>query len=637
MAYYEEHANVNIDRFPFIGLLREHVEDSGVISQDSAGTVTGPAVRERYLAIIRRVISGFRAHQHENGAIIDPLTGIEWHYSTPCYAFGGALLASQGETEHLESATGALLHAAARLAAGDAPQMHADFFTINLVWADRLLAPLVDPATAAAWRTHLRAIDPARIYQFQEGTRAPEHIHNWNAIAIAGEYLRAKDGRGGDLSWIERHLPYHVSRFTACGLYRDGAMTPGNLFHPVAYDGIARNVFATLIREGYDGPHAEHLRTHLVYGALTALFLQSPNGRMPGSGRSSHHIWNEATITANAEWAAGELADSAPELVPHLRRAGALAVGAIETRFRDDDTLAILDNRFAIEERVGYERYSIHTTYNLWTVSALATAYLFTTDAEESTVPGSIPAETGAYVLQPGDDMPLVVAANRGFFIHLEPWGDPATNPTGLVRIERAGAAVPIGPSEGSVASPRYGTLGRTGFLCHAPAWRDRFGDWHSLAGIAADPNCPMHGRVPLLPELSWRHDDETVELTLVWKGSLQAVRRMLARYRIEHDSLTVSYEAEGEITALAADIPLFAFDGEERSVFESSPDGSSVTVRFRGSSETITACTPGTSISLDDEQYCTRTGMLRRARIERPSVDSALQLAYRVELARMR
>jgi hypothetical protein len=108
----------------------------------------------------------------------------------------------------------------------------------------------------------------------------------------------------------------------------------------------------------------------------------------------------------------------------------------------------------------------------------------------------------------------------------------------------------------------------------------------------------------------------------------------MLARYRIEHDSLTVRYEAEGHITALAADIPLFAFDGEESSVVERSPEGSSVTVRFRGATETITACTLGTGISVDDEQYCTRTGMLRRARIERPSENGALQLAYRVELA---
>ncbi|TVQ26130.1 MAG: hypothetical protein EA383_06275, partial [Spirochaetaceae bacterium] len=351
-------------------------------------------------------------------------------------------------------------------------------------------------------------------------------------------------------------------------------------------------------------------------------------------GRSSHHIWNEATIAANAEWAAGELSESAPELVPHLRRAGELAIGAIEHRFRDDGSLAILDNRFAIEERVGYERYSVHTTYNLWTVSALATAYLFSTDAGESAVAGSLPAEASAYVLQPGDDMPLVVAANRGFFIYLETWGDPATNPTGLVRVERAGAAVQIGPSEGSVASPRYGTLGETRFLCHAPAWKDRVGGWHSLAGIAAEANLLLHGRVPLLPDVSWTQDGQAVELTLAWAGSLPSVRKLLAHYRIEPDSLTVSYTAEGSIQELAAEIPLFAFDGEQSSSIDASPDRTALTVSFRGSTETITTLTPGTEISLDDELYCTRTGMLRRGRIVATASTEPLTIVYRVELS---
>lgn len=561
------------------------------------------ATRPLYLQIIEGIARFFQARQADSGAIIDPVFEREWHYSTPCYALSAALLASSGKPEFLDSAVRAMRHSCRLLADGQTPDNHPDFFTIFLIKADGLLRGLAAAQDVESWQADLRRIDPYRIYRFQKGRMPDEHIHNWNAINLTGEFLRYQAGLGGDPAWWRDHMPYHMQRFIPAGLYRDGELAGTN--HPLAYDGVTRYHLSAMLDGGYDGEFAPQLTTLLLRGALTSLFLQSPTGEWPGAGRSAHHTWNDATLAACYEWAARRLAGSEPELAAACRRGALLAVQAMLPFVRPSGELNILRNHFEPEERHGFEVYSVHTTYNLWAGAALALAYLL---ADDSLPAMPLPAECHRYALDLGPDFHQVAAANHGFYVLIDTCGDPSANPTGLVRINRAGHNAQIGPSEGAVSAPRYSVLGPTQALAHGPAWKDRLGVWHALAGYG-------NNRGSLSP--SWRSstgvEDDVLRLEITWRGALDGCQSIHTSYRLTREAVRIHYALRGQIHGLRAEIPLFAFDGELES--EIAQEGNAcLSVRFRGSTEQVRLCSTNARLVLNPEQSATRTGLLRKA-----------------------
>lgn len=595
---------------------------SGVVSR----LPISPA-RPGYLSLIESVVRFFKPQQDARGAIIDPVFEREWHYSTPCYALGAALLASTGKSEYLASATQAMLHACQMLADGQTPDDHPDFFTIFLIKADGLLRSLAAPADRERWQADLRRIKPDQTYRFQLGRVSEDHIHNWNAINLSGEFLRYQAGLGGnpgsqsEPSWWDRYLPYHLRRFIPAGLYRDGALNTTS--HPLAYDTVTRYHLSAMLDNGYDGEFAPQLTNLLLRGALTALFLQSPTGEWPGAGRSAHHTWNDATLAATYEWAARQLAAREPELAGACKRGAQLALAAMQPFLRASGELSILRNHFEPEERHGFEAYSVHTTYNLWAAAALSIAYLFADDdLENAAGPISfqpLPSECSLYAIDLGAEFHQIAAANHGFFILIDGCGDPAANPTGLLRINRAGCNAQIGPSEGAVSAPRYSVLGQTGALAHAPAWKDRLGVWHSLAQYGSN-------RGSLSP--TWRSnvvvEGDALQLTVTWRGALDGCQSIAATYHLTPKSVRIQYRLQGQITGLRAEIPLFAFDGEQHA--EISSEGNLLYVRFRGSQEQVRLISQNAKLVLSSEELSTRTGLLRKAWAE--TSENVLEIA---------
>lgn len=61
--------------------------------------------RERKLALVRRIVCAYTEYQDNNGAIIDPYSGMERYYSTPAYAMAPAVLVDAGHIEPLDSAS----------------------------------------------------------------------------------------------------------------------------------------------------------------------------------------------------------------------------------------------------------------------------------------------------------------------------------------------------------------------------------------------------------------------------------------------------------------------------------------------------------------------------------------------------
>jgi hypothetical protein len=596
---------------PFASALEQYLHEL-----PSAAGTTG-LDRSDYLQMIRGIIRFFQDQQELSGAITDRYVGREIAYSTPAYALGAALLVANGHPELLDSACRAMVHACRTLVEGRAPDNHPDFFTLLLVTADRLLDGLAPLSPQAEWRAMLLRLDPVAVYRFQLGKVPNNELHNWSAINLTGEYLRSHNGLGGESGWWQRHLPFHLARFNELGLYRDGEL--GGTSHPLAYDALTRYTLSALLDGGYNEEYAPELRRDLLRGSLSALFIQSPSGEWPGVGRSAHHTWNDAALAAAYEWAARELKTDEPRLAGACKRGAHLALQAMRPFVRPSGELWITRNRFDPVERHGFEEYSVHACYNLWTAAALTFAFLF---AEDSIPEMPLPSEWSTYALDLGHDFHQVVAANNGMYIQIDTGGDPATNPTGLVRVNRAGANPQIGPSEGSVAEPRYSVLGLTGPLAYAPAWKDRLARWHSLAEYGSDSSIlslrgllssPYYG----LTEMSFK---------VIWQGKLDGAARVIARYVLAKDEVRVKYLIEGPIQAVRAELPVFRFDGEIASHVEARPD--ELNVSYRGSHLRLNLLTPGARLVDMQQVFATRTGLLHRWVAEAPATEIEFSIA---------
>jgi len=236
--------------------------------------------------------------------------------------------------------------ACASLADGDAADGHADFYTVLLMHADRLLSPLVPESDSTSWRRDLARIVPEKIYRRQPTDPTP---NNWNLVAVAGEWMRTKAA-------LPTRCPGSRPRSTArWSCSRRGACT-GIPTIPMAYDHFARLWVLDLLDEGYRGRHAATLEELVERGVWTSLLMQSPWGELPCGGRSAHHQWNEAQQSVTFEsWASrfakrGDLAASGA-----CKRAALLLHLPLDRWRRPSGELWVVKNRLDPARRHGYE------------------------------------------------------------------------------------------------------------------------------------------------------------------------------------------------------------------------------------------------------------------------------------------
>ncbi|MFN2384868.1 MAG: hypothetical protein ABR576_01015 [Thermoanaerobaculia bacterium] len=503
--------------------------------------------RREYLALADGIARHFAAFQGPRGSIIDPYEGVEKQYATPAFACAAAILCASGQNRRLLPACVKAMDAATdSLAAGRAADGHADFYTALLLQALERLTGRVSRFRHALWRRRLRAIDPARTYIFQPGA---ETLHNWNLVAVSGEWMRCRAGLARTTEWIEASLARHMEKFTEHGLYRD----PGD---PMAYDAFARFHVLLLLAHGYAGAHRSPLEDLMERGAWTSLFLQSSRGETPCGGRSGHHQWNEAVHAAICEIFASRLAAAGDrESAGVFRRSARLAVESVARWVRPSGDLWIVKNRFDPRRRHGYESYSFHSQYNLLTAALLGIAALH---ADESVPERPCPAEVGgfAFALQPA--FHKVFANAGGMYVEIDTRADPQFNPTGILRIHHRGVAPQVSVSDGvSSASVYEATPRPTVSLAIGPAWRAGDGAWHSLAAHSGD--LPREARVRIVRESPGR-----VELAVEYSGGLRggagAVRQDLT---VSPSRIEITDTVEGRVGAVRQYFPLLLTDGE--------------------------------------------------------------------------
>jgi hypothetical protein len=591
-----------------------------------AYTPTG-LTRDDYLSQIERQVDYFRGFQDGRGRIIDPLGGRERYYATPCYALAAALLASTGRAGSgvLESATAALNAAIGAMASYRTADHHPDFYTYPVMLALDLLAPLVSPQQAEAWRTRLAAIDPYRLYVrslpnpgrspaafahdalrfarfafYERGRRVRPRPNNWNVVALSGEYLRAAAGLG-DPAYTERHLAHQLRNFDRLGLYLESN-------RPLAYDAFARQFLAAILSRGYRGPRFAAYRDQLWRGAWTSLFMMSPSGELPAGGRSAHHIWNEAEAAVTYElYAAAYARAGHPVEAGVFKHAARLSLGAVLAWTPPEGPGRVVKNHYDPARRHGYEPYSCLSSYNLLASSLLAVAYL---SADESIEEQPCPSEVGGYVVAVESHHKVFVAA-AGNYAEYDTAGDGVYNPTGLLRVHLAGVLPRLGPSDGAVTADER--------LCIGPAWQDVAGRWHRLADYR-----PVAPRVEILEECPAR-----VRLRLAFTGDFDGVTGVTQSITVDGGGVTVTDTLAGDFRAMRVLYPMLVFDGAETSVVE--VDGSGVTVGLRNSAVRFSVIEPaGATIQRGGNRLAHRNGEVEAAYVE---IDGHTA-TYRIESA---
>ena len=548
-----------IEPFPLAGTVR-----TAQARLAGAQVATTGLERDDYLSVIAGVANYFQHFQAEDGRIVDPFLRQEYQYSTPCYAWAAtALVASGKDTNLLESAALALDCALRELAENRAANNHGDFFTFPAMLAYERLRERVSAERRKQWEEWLRSMDPERTYRDVLTEKRPA-IHNWNIVALSGEFLRHQDGFT-DLGFVDRYLKQQLPAFTATGQYRDPNV-------PMAYDHFPRHFLAAILERGYDGEQREVIAELLERAAWTSLLMQSPCGQLPTGGRSAQHQWNEAMQCVTYEiWAKREQCGGDSVAAKAFIRAAHLALRSIQSWVRPSGELWIVKNRFDPAVRHGFEGYSSHSQYNLLAASMLATAWLFADDAIPE---GAAPADVGGFAFHL-PEFHKIFANAGGLYVELDTAADPHYNSTGLIRVHKAGCEPLIGPTDGSPAAHQPWAVGI--------AWREG-SQWRPLAGLGAKDLKEVRLSVAEVTP-------ERVRFTVRYLVERPNVTAIAETYELTPKQVRVAVEVEGQGTQLRARFPAFACDG--LNISRISCDGPSARVELNGSSETFTVESP--------------------------------------------
>jgi hypothetical protein len=523
--------------------------------------------RDDYLNLIDGVVKYFRPFQDKKGRIIDPYLHREYQYSTPTFALAAATLIVSGrDGELLGSASKALDSALYQLASGAVTDRHGDFFILPTMMAYRHLKDIVDPTTRKRWDRYLEIINPEIAYSDLIGKGQPDVI-NWNSGAIAGEFLRHKEGfTGGE--FVNRYLDAQIIRFTPDGLYRDPKL-------PLVYDASARFNFLVLLNEGYDGKHQKDLAVLLERGAWVSLLMQSPAGDAPTGGRSTEHVWTDALQCASFElWARRMRVAGDESGAQAFKRSAHLAARLMSRWVRPSGEFWIVKNRFDPALRRGFESYSSHSQYNLLAAAYLSMAWSV---ADDSIAEGASPADIGGFVVDLSD-FHKVFANSGGNYIEIDTAADPHYNSTGLLRVHKRGMEGQLGLSDNAPSSDSPLALG--------VGWRTA-GEVHSLAEFPYGRVRASTNDIDVTPE--------AVRFSVAYRLDGAGVKQVRETYTLTRDTLSVSAWLDGPVESWRVTFPAFVSNGQ--SIGQVSVNGSTITIRSEHAKQIFEITSPAGSI----------------------------------------
>ncbi len=530
-----------------------------------------------YLKVIDGQVRAMLKYQDSSGRIIDPVEQTEKYYTTPCFAHSvAALLASSyinKDTELAQSGMKAMDIALKDMVNATVNGDHGDFYTWPVMFAYKLYKPFASEERLRSWDTMLRSVDIAKLYR----TYNKAEGNNWVLVHSAGEFLRAANGFTS-FDYVEKMLGLQLANFTSLGMYDEH----GN---PLPYDLFARHYLSGMLQLGYGGKQLEALRDQLWKGAWMSMFMQSPFGELPTGYRSSHHIWNEAEQCVIFEiYAAAYAKRGSDGEAGAFKRAAHLSLDAISRWIRVDGSGYIVKNRYPIENRHGYERYSMHTCYNMLATSMLAQAWQF---ADDTITESPSPADVGGFVVPILEPFHKVFANADGTYLEYETKGDKKYNPTGFIRAHIKGASPQLGPSNG--LAPYFSGEGIN--IATGPSWQSSDGTWVALAELY-----PEKPKVEILEEST-----AAVKFSLTYElddsAGIPDQITIIETFLITDGKITVTNEFKGVNGKKRINWPMLVFDGKDEVKVDLHQ--SDVSLELRGKGVHFKILSPG-SIKLE-------------------------------------
>jgi len=424
------------------------------LSLTSAAPIAASVTRASLLDRVEGIVRGIARYQDKNtGAIIDPFARREVQYSTPYFAYAASTLIADGRApELLNPAIKAFDRASTCYANGRTciPDEHGEFYLFPLAMAYKTLSRHVSAAKASTWLTRLKT----PLNQVISG-----YDWNWRTYAMKGAWALYGVGaisRSTAVTFIEDSWKQSQSqRLTsnALRLYQDKTSTPDTM----AYDYASRANMMFLLTAGYDGASAMAMKSTLLVGAKSGLYLLDPTGQAPSSGRSSNHVWNDIVAAVTFERAARiYAADGDVATAGQYQRAASLAVTSADRWGRRDGLYQVTKNRVDPAARRGYADYSFLTNYNGYMMLHLCE---LATERRQVFPQTPTPAEAGGYALKTCDDFDLAVATAGGTQVQATTEGQAAVNYSqfwaqlGITRISQAGWDSRLGAIAGEDAS----------------------------------------------------------------------------------------------------------------------------------------------------------------------------------------
>lgn len=574
------------------------VERCKALALDRKSQPTG-LTRADYLKLMAGNVDFWRRHQNADGAIIDPYRKSEVQYSTPAFALAAAALVAYGDRQDLlEPAAKAMDWSCRTLSQRRAANAHEDFFPPMLTHALPLLKPMVSSERLARWEGDLRGYDPYRTYRARPGGG------NWNVVALAGEMRLHALGLRDGLGFVEESLKAQERLFSSpWGLYLEG---------PMAYDLFPRMWAMDAVAGGYDGPYAKELAGLLWRGAMTSLFLQTPNGELPAGGRSAQHQWNEAEECAAFEIAAAQALKAGDRWMAGAFKRGAhLALASMNRWRRPSGELHIVKNRADPASEHGYESYSSHSQYNLLAAAMLAIAYEHAGDTEK-VAEAPAPCDIGGYVLRL-DALHKVIANAGGMYVEVDTGADPHYDATGLIAVRKSGHGLRLGTSQALAAGRAYKPVDAPSTAAAiGVSWQDVNGRWRSLAEYGGD-------RLTSAALLDVQEAPDRVSFQVVYGGYFSGPALVSERYVVTPDAVHLIVELPGYSGPMRFQWPMAAGDGASEAVINVSHEG--VVSSF--DDRIVWRCAGPVTYRVDDTRYPCRSGWAVLGIAESPHASS--------------
>ncbi len=549
--------------------------------------------RTFYLDLAERIVRTAVPWQDESGTVIDPYSGAE---STSCTArFVGALgqLIKAGRCPDLVDVC--LKSYEACLLRLDEVASAPEFWTKELMYAHEALKDKAPRQRRKQWELAWRNHRPRQCYRcIVEGA-----THNFLVFASAGEFLKHKQGLGGDLELIEEAIDHLCEDFTEYGMYRD----PND---PMTYDIVVKQQLGLICSYGYSGRNLDRITEICRRGGLTSLFYQSTTGQMPFGGRSNQFHHCEGQFACLCESQARAYKQQGDLLTAGVfKRAARRAVKMTTPWIMDMEPFRHTKQGFDPKLMHGMDSwngvpYGHYSVYGLLAASLFGTAWHLADETIDEVI---TPAEVGGYVFDLWPAFHKVFATCGGYHVEIDTRADHHEDATGLGRVHRNGIR-PETALSGSISPSAHYELNQTfreqKNLAIGPAWLDDNGNERRLADFEDE-----------IQDVSVNVIEETtkkVAFEIVYQGDFGQCRKITEKYDLSQTGLSYEVTSDDSSLPLFVTVPLIKTDGIEESRIEITNDGFSV--KYRNCLYRVSAGAPTNATLSEDKPAANRNAV---------------------------